>query len=80
MVHETNRRQWSGVGKRPRVVVVGECHLYGWWPVAVAGGIRELGVCSCRVRTCFVYVIKLLCYGVQIYECIPGIYVIARVI
>ena len=27
----------------------------------------------------FVYVIKLLCYSVQIYKCIPGIYVITRV-
>ena len=42
----------------------------------MAGGVRELDVCSCRVRTCFVYVIKLPCYSVQIYECIPGIYVI----
>ena len=46
----------------------------------MAGRIRELGVCSCRVRTCFVYVIKPLCYSVPRYECIPGIYVIARVI
>ena len=46
----------------------------------MAGGVSEFGVCSCRVRTCFVYVIKLPCYSVQIYECIPGIYVIARVI
>ena len=60
--------------------VVGDCRLYGWWPLAVAGRIREFDVCSCRVRTCFAYVIKPPCYSVQIYECIPGIYVIARVI
>ena len=44
----------------------------------MAGGVRD--VCSCRVRTCFVYMIKPPCYySVQIYECIPGIYVIASV-
>ena len=43
----------------------------------MAGGVRELDVCSCRLRMCFVYV---PCYSVQKYECIPGIYVIARVI
>ena len=42
----------------------------------MAGGVREFDVCSCRVRTCFVYVIKPPYYSVQIYECIPGIYVI----
>ena len=43
----------------------------------MAGGVREFDVCSCRMRTCFEYVIKPPCYCVHIYECIPGIYVIA---
>ena len=46
----------------------------------MAGGVREFHVYSCRVRTYFVYVIKPSCYSVQIYECIPGIYVITRAI
>ena len=46
----------------------------------VAGRVREFDVCSCRMRTCYIHVIKLPYYSVQIYECIPGIYVIARVI
>ena len=46
----------------------------------MAGGVRELHVYSCRVRTYFVYVIKPPCYSVQRYECIPGIYVITTVI
>ena len=58
----------------------GDCRLYGWWPLAVAGGVREFDVCSSGVRTCFVYVINAPCHSVEIYECIPGIYVITRVI
>ena len=46
----------------------------------MAGGVRQLDVYSCRVKTYFVYVIKPPCYSVQIYECIPRIYVITRVI
>ena len=53
---------------------------YGWWPLAVAGGVIQFDMYSHRVKTCFVYVIKSLCYSVQTYECIPGIYVITRVI
>ena len=53
---------------------------YGWWPLAVAGGVSQLDVYSHRVKTYFVYVIKPPCYSVHIYKCIPGIYVIARVI
>ena len=29
----------------------------------MVGRNRELGVCSCRVRTCFIYVIKPICYS-----------------
>ena len=43
-------------------------------------GVSQFHVYSCRVRTYFVEVIKPPCYSVQIYECIPGIYVITRVI
>ena len=45
-----------------------------WWPLAVAGRVSEFDVYSRRVKTYFVYVIKPP-YSVQIYECIPGIYV-----
>ena len=58
----------------------GRLPSYGWWPLAVAGGVRQSDVYSHRVKTYFVYVIKPPCYSVQIYECIPGIYVIVRVI
>ena len=54
--------------------------FYGWWPPAVAGRVSEFDVYSRRVRTYFVYVIKPPCHSVEIYECIPGIYVITRVI
>ena len=43
-------------------------------------GVSQFDVYSCRVRTYFVYVIKPPCNSVQIYEGIPGIYVITRVI
>ena len=46
----------------------------------VAGRNREFGVCTCRVRTCFLYVIKPFCYSVTRYMCIPEIYVLGRVI
>ena len=31
-------------------VVVGDCRLYWWWPLAVAGEVGEFHVFSCRVR------------------------------
>ena len=40
----------------------------------MARGVSQVDVDSCRVRTYFVYVIKPPCYSVQIYECIPGMY------
>ena len=46
----------------------------------MAGGVSQFDVYSHRVKTYDVYVIKPPCYSVQIYECIPGIYVITRVI
>ena len=49
----------------PRVVIVGDFRLCGWWPLTVAGGVSQFHVCSCRVRTYFVHVIKPPCYSVQ---------------
>ena len=61
-------------------VVVGDCRLYWWWPLAVAGEVWESHAFSWRSKTCLCYVIKQPYYSVNIYVCIPDIYVITRFI
>ena len=47
----------------------------------MAGGVSQFGGCILEEsRRVFYYEIKPLCYSVQISKCIPGIYVITRVI
>ena len=49
-------------------VVVGDCRLYWWWPLAVAGEVGEFHAFSLRSKTCLclcVYVIKQPYYSVH---------------
>ena len=61
-------------------VVVGDCRLYWWWPLVVAGKVWESHAYSWRRKPCLCYMIKQPYYSVHMYMCIREIYVITTFI